>query len=455
MKINAISIAMGCLLFHAPMALAGISSDMNGFYDSLGYNAQLNNPSAYKGQEADYYSAGSLNLKSKVRDTNLFQIQMPTATAGCGGIDLFAGGFSHINSAQLTNMGKAIVSDAVPFAVNLALQTWAPQIKEIMGELQAIADKFNQLSLNSCEAAQDAVSGLWPFKNQTSQKYICSTLGTQNNQFADWAAGMNDCGKTDTAKDMADKASKDPKYKEMVKKNVNIVWDNLQKQAFLANDSELAEFFMSLSGTIIYDKNGDEHTLPSLLSNNNNLINALMYGGKIKIYICGNKTTCLSPKKQDFTLTAESSLHYLVFNAIQNISTSIMNDTALNAAQTSFLELTDIPVLTLLSTSIQVGQKPDSAAYANVLAKDLTKKYLADILQTIQSAMSNSKNDKEDLKTIMTGIYQAQNFIAQMSHDAEDRLILEQKIIQGSQEQQKSIEGNFSARLKKNMNFEG
>ncbi|MBD1576960.1 conjugal transfer protein TraH [Vibrio sp. S11_S32] len=454
MKMKYLPFVLSLVLINT-QAHAGISSDINGFYDGLGYNTQVNNPSSYKGQEADYYSGGGLNVKSRVRDSNLMHIDTPSLTAGCGGIDLFAGGFSHINSDQLTNMGKAIVSDAAPFAVNLALQTWAPQIKEIMGELQKVADEFNKLSVNSCETAQSAVSGLWPFQTQSGQKYICDTLGTQQNKFSDWAAGMNDCGKSGTANDMANKASQDPTTKGLVKRNLNIVWGNLQKQTFLKNDSELAEFFMSLSGTIIYDKDGNEHTLPSLLSNNNNLINALMDGGKIKLYVCDEKKNCLSPTKQDFTLTESSSLHYLVFNAIQDIAISIMNDTPLDEAQKSFLEMTDIPVLKMMSIQIQAGQSPDINAYSEVLAKNFTKKYLADILQTVQAALSNSKNDKEDLNSIMAGIYQAQNFISTLNHDAEDRLILEQKLTQGSQQQQQSIEGDFSSKLKQNMNFGG
>ena len=443
------------LLSLSTPAVAGVSSDMNSFYQSMGFNAKINHPSAYKGQAADYYSAGSLTVKSQVRDTNLFQITMPDKKAGCGGIDLFAGGFSHINSDQLTNMGKAIVSDAAPFAVNLALQTWAPQIKEIMGELQSVADAFNELSINSCQAVEDAESGLWPFKNQSSQKYICSTLGTQNNTFSDWAAAMNDCGKSGTANSMADAASHDPKLKELVKKNLNIVWHNLQKQAFLRSDSELSEFFMSLSGTLIYDQSGNVHTLPSLASNNNNLVDAMMNGGTIDLYRCQNHTDCLSPRKESFTLPESSGLKHLVFTEIASLVTSVQSDQPLSDSQKNFLELTDIPILTLITTSIQVGQQPDVAALSEVMAKDFTRKYLQDILQTVQLSLSNSESDKADLQTILDGIYQAQAFLAQTSHDAEDRLLLEQKLIQSSQEQQRGIEGNFSARLKANMNFGG
>ena len=81
--------------------------------------------------------------------------------------------------------------------------------------------------------------------------------------------------------------------------------------------------------------------------------------------------------------------------------------------------------------------------------------HLQDILQTVQFALSNAENDKNDLQTLTDGIYQAQSFLTHLSNDAEDRLLLEQKLIQSSQEQQRGIEGNFSSRLKANMKFGG
>ena len=451
MKRTTLSLVLSCLF--SASVFAGVSSDMSGFYESLGYSAKVNNPSSYKGQEADYYSAGSLTVKSRVRDSNLFQITMPDIKAGCGGIDLFAGGFSHISSDQLSNMGKAIISDAAPFAVKLALQTWAPEIENIMGDLQTVADEFNKLSVNSCQASQDAVSGLWPFKNENSQKFICNTLGTQSNKFSDWAAGMNDCGKAGTANDMANKASQDPKLKDLTKKNQNIVWSQLQKQEFLKKDSELAEFFMSLSGTIIYDKDGNEHTLPSLVSHNNNLIDAVMNGGKIHMYRCQDHKLCLAPRKQEFTLDKNSALQAMVFKMISSLVTAVENDQAISDSQQSFLEETDLPILKFITTSVQVGQAPDTAAYAQVMAKDFTRRYLQDILQTVQFALSNAENDKDDLEKLTNGIYQAQSFLADLHNDAEERLLFEQKLIQSSQEQQRAIEGNFSSRMKSAMSF--
>ncbi|MFA0612562.1 conjugal transfer protein TraH, partial [Vibrio sp. 10N.222.49.B4] len=117
-------------------------------------------------------------------DAQLVSITVPSISTGCTGIDMFMGGFSHINSDQLVRAGKAIIHNAPPFIVNLALQTWAPQLKQNLDNLQAIADKYLNQSVNSCEAAQASIGGLAAFAAPATKKHVCATLGTQNNAFS-------------------------------------------------------------------------------------------------------------------------------------------------------------------------------------------------------------------------------------------------------------------------------
>ncbi len=141
---------------------ADVNGSLGSFFDGLGY-ANVTNPSSFKGQTANYYSGGSLFVRTPVTNAQLVSMTVPKISAGCGGIDMFMGGFSHINSSQITQLGKSIVANALPFGVDLALQTWAPQIKQIRDNLQAIADKYLNQSINSCETAQAGVSALAGF----------------------------------------------------------------------------------------------------------------------------------------------------------------------------------------------------------------------------------------------------------------------------------------------------
>ncbi len=77
-------------------AWADVNSDLSSYFDNLGMVGNTTAPHAYQGQQAGYYSGGSLYARSSVRNVQLVDIELPSFRSGCGGIDAFAGGFSFI-----------------------------------------------------------------------------------------------------------------------------------------------------------------------------------------------------------------------------------------------------------------------------------------------------------------------------------------------------------------------
>ncbi|MFS1909547.1 conjugal transfer protein TraH [Vibrio lentus] len=203
---------------------------------------------------------------------------------GCGaGIDAFMGGFSHINADGLVQFGKAVVQNAAPFAVDLALQVWAPQIKQIRDNLQNIADKFLNQSINSCEAAQaGSVDWPLPLAVRRRKKHVCATIGTKGNVFDDWVGAQVECGVGGQSNAQVARARADGSagLEDIAKTSHNIVWSAALKNGWLAGDKALAEFLMSLSGTYIYDANGRPKYYASLLADNNNWWTRCSKGGR-------------------------------------------------------------------------------------------------------------------------------------------------------------------------------
>ena len=60
----------------------------------VGAAANVTGPTAFEGQAAGYYSLGNVWTRFPQNTTNLANLQLPRARAGCGGIDIFAGSFS-------------------------------------------------------------------------------------------------------------------------------------------------------------------------------------------------------------------------------------------------------------------------------------------------------------------------------------------------------------------------
>jgi len=74
---------------------------------------------------------------------------LPGYRSGCGGIDLFMGGFSFINSDQLIALMKNIMNNAKGYAFTLALESATPQLANVIKFLQEQAAKINAMNVNS------------------------------------------------------------------------------------------------------------------------------------------------------------------------------------------------------------------------------------------------------------------------------------------------------------------
>ncbi|WP_338728967.1 conjugal transfer protein TraH (plasmid) [Shewanella baltica] len=436
---------------------AGVSGSLNDFFNGLGYGTNVTNPGSFKGQSANYYSGGNLFVRSPIRDAQLVSVQMPSIAAGCGGIDMFMGGFSHINSDALVQQGKAIIANAAPFAVDLALQTWAPQIKQIKDTLTAIADKYLNQSINSCESAQAGVSALAGFAGVGSQKYICATMGTQNNAFADWVSGQQECGAGGQANNQLNHAKNDPALKDMVRKNTNIVWAAILKNTFLASDPTLAEFLMSISGTYIYDATGNARGYGSLLTDNNNVINSLLEGGKAETYQCTNKAIdqCLAPTQQPITIQSNHALQYRVDTLLRGIASKMQNDQPLTDNDKSLLEYTTLPIMTFLRTELEAGLAPKTNAYAKIISVQFITLYLQNMLSIVKSSITATNNDPKDIDRIEKDIINANRFLEGLTAKAQSEAISAHQLIMQNQQIKQQITGAMSAKAKANLTFGG
>jgi hypothetical protein len=143
-------------------AQASVAGAMDSYFDDMGAAANVTGPTAFDGQRAGYYSLGNVWTRFPQRTTNLANLQLPSARAGCGGIDLFAGSFSFVNSAEIIALLKSVANNAVGFAFKLAIDTVCPECSKIMEEMRQAAQLMNNANINSCETAQALVGGLWP-----------------------------------------------------------------------------------------------------------------------------------------------------------------------------------------------------------------------------------------------------------------------------------------------------
>lgn len=440
----------------------GLQNSMQNFWSDLGGVSNVNGPTAYKGQEAGYYTMGSLYARSPVRQINPVQINLPSFRAGCGGIDLFTGSFSFIDSEKLVQLGKQIASNSTGFAFQLGLETMSPVIAEKIGELQSILNEINNASINSCETAQGLVGSLWP-KGDRSSKYICESLGTKQGIFSDFAAARHGCGNGGERASTLSQLSKDDKLKEHVPVNINYAWEALKKNSFMTGQKELSEIFMTLSGTKIIKvpANDDEppkHRIldPKILDKN--LISALLEGGEVEIYKCDEHDKCLNPKLKTITISSNDAFQHKVGKMLNDILGKINEDEPLNKNEIGLLNnVTVIPLYKILNVYSAYENSfalNDNAIFSEIIALNIIYKYLDDALKMVEKGSDflditdGDSYDKweETIKASRTTILQRQN----KGYARFNQTIA---IIQNAQMIEKMLVGSLSNRLKDNLQW--
>lgn len=395
--------------FATQSVFATIDSDLNDFYQGLGYQSNVTTPTAFHDQAAGYYTGGSLFLRNQVKNFQLVSVELPSFSGGCSGIDASLGSFSVISTAQLSQMMKNILSAGGAYAFDLALTTTLPQIKSVKDYIQKYVNDINNANINSCTTAEDLVGGLWP-KTQSSQQQICRDLGSHRGEFTDWASARQDCGtggKFDEA--MGDGGNR----KKEIIINKNLVWDGLQSNGLTASDQELAEMLMSLSGSIIIKKNGDKAQKIRLMSmsDSQDIIKALLYGGQAKLYSCDEVKKCLNPSLSSMKITADHGLVTQVTQMIQALNADVANDSGvLTPSVRGFLERTPIPVLKYITNSLALGKAINPSEFSDIIAISLLNQYLSENIQRVQEALS--QEDTPMTPEMAHQINQAQQLIA-------------------------------------------
>ena len=163
------------------LAHAAIDNDLKDFFASVGMKSNVSTGGAFQDQTAGYYTGGSLSARNSVKSAQLATMQIPGYRAGCGGIDAWNGGFSHISSQALVDYLKSIGSATATYSMMLAMESLSPQIYNVVNELNAISTKVNNFNINSCEVAATMLGGVWPKSDQAS-KHLCKHAITQHKQ---------------------------------------------------------------------------------------------------------------------------------------------------------------------------------------------------------------------------------------------------------------------------------
>lgn len=391
---------LSLLALGSPLS-ATMQDNLEKAFQTLGLAHNVTTGGGYQDQTGGFYTGGRVFARSKVNNAELLSLQLPHYRAGCGGIDLFMGGFSYINAQAFIALLRNIGSNASGYAFNLALATVTPQIKSVLDDLLAKVQRMTNQNINSCEAAATLVGGAWPQSDASSQ-LLCNAMSKDLGIATDWAQGRQKCGAEEQRAAVLNRKGEKPGFKDILGDEFNMAWKAILKNNFLKNNTGLAEFFMTLSGTIISKRAGEGlrvQVLPSK-SSDPQLIAALLTGNvPVQIYKCDNASEdqCLAPILQNVTLPKEKALSSKVHNILTSLSNKVRTDGKLSEEERGFVNSTTIPVLKIIAveTAFKKGGSPLSATeFSEAIAHDILLQYLDEVMSLVWDSVTQLKKNQ-------------------------------------------------------------
>lgn len=274
-------------------AHASLSNEMDSAFNSM---VNTTDAKAYNTSRRGVISGGQIFAKNEIKHLQVANLDLPSASAGCGGIDLYGGSFSFINADQMIETFQAIGSNALGYGVKLAIQSACTSCENVMTSLEKTAQFINKMNVDSCTAAQGIVEA-----GKDMAIGLMSDASAKNQSTAD--------GTSTDANDAQSKANETGKSPANLVKETNpsvynkkfegnVTWRALKKsgnldQAFTSDDNEILQLVMSIIGTGIVTNSStedDSEPTPQMLSGYKVTISDLVNGGDIKVYSCDTTT---------------------------------------------------------------------------------------------------------------------------------------------------------------------
>ncbi|MDR1424968.1 MAG: conjugal transfer protein TraH [Azoarcus sp.] len=381
--------AIACLLASLAVAIparADLNSEVNDMFNDLGAIGNYTAPGAFRGQAYNTYTGGNFMMRSPNKVYQLAAIQFPSIKAGCGGIDVFGGSFSHISAEEFKNMLRNITAALPGIAFQLALEAVSPLLGGLTKWAKGLETWINNARINSCETAKAIVSTAAEAVGYSSQE-SCADLAMEMGMESDRDAARRRCASDRPSILSSARSSGDANVRNKAPFVGNLTWKALQYTGAYLDDAG-RELIMSMVGTVIYypeeDNRDPEPIAPTLTSISQLLYGRAPGGGDAEVIqhllSCNDYTDCNA-------VTLDTSYNHVPFTAkveamMRSIADKIASRTAIpnGSAEIGFVNQVTEPVYKMLSigASIPGSGLADSliAQYRDVIAADYAYVFL-------------------------------------------------------------------------------
>ncbi len=443
---------------------------MNELFDGVNANGNISDPAALQGQTMNMYTGGSMFMRAPNRTYNLASVTPPSWNAGCGGIDLYMGGFSFINKDQFVAMVRNIGSNALGYGFYLALENLCPTCKNVMQSLQATANQINRLNIDSCEAAKGLVNASAPAAWERGKQNSAMNWGVASNFFENitdaWTGVKNNEGKANDTINRT--AASNPESRDSLPKG-NVVWRALKKLDGIDDEQRL--ILMSMVGTTVFDTT--TNSKPKFYPKKNITIQELIGRNKsgpsleLNVYKCADgygEDSCLV-LSDGISSKETKSFREMVSERMYEISGKISSRQPYgNDEETwKFLGVTDLPVYKMIavSTSLNNTGLADNLInrYEELIAAKYAEAYIQKAVADLNVALSrylSTAGDaavNEELKRFSAEVDKLRMDARSVLATAYSQTVSTYNIAQEVHYMERALNANLSHTLRSSMTF--
>ena len=239
----------------------------------------------------------------------------------------------------------------------------------------------------------------------------------------------------------------------------------MKASSFLSGDNDLAEFAMSVSGTVIVtapvsdgDASGPRVRVLEPLALDRRVTEMLMEGGgDLPVYRCDAHTDCLNPTLGRVTIPADRGFRGRVSALLRRLVEAVRTDTAPPADALGLVNLTTLPVYRIVNTAAAyrgavVDQEVD--ALAEAVALDVLQVWISDLHRAIEErAGTLDIADGTQLERWREGLRANRTALARHRHEGLDRFNTALGVIEKLRLIETELAGALSADLRAALAF--
>lgn len=455
--------SVACMAYTQPVA----AMSMQQLFDSVNAQGNITSAGFLQGQTLDMATGGSLFMRMPNKTYQLASVTPPSWNAGCGGIDLFMGGFSFINKEQFVAMLRNIGSNALGYGFKLAIQNLCPTCDNVMQALAATAQQINRLNMDSCETAKGLVNAALPDTWTRGRQDAAKNFGVNSNIFTDlsdaWSNVMNNESNADDVINQV--AQSDPTAKDTLPTG-NVVWKALKKIDGMTDDDRM--LVMSLVGSVIFPTQGSP-SAPKPLVPTDIDVAALIGSGtagdtiSVPIWRCDSLSAdgCLNPYSDQLTT---QSFRSMVLTKMNMITDHIANRSSYDDVSQviAFVNTTDLPVYQLLATGTRFnntsGGDSASGMYVDLIAAKYAEVYIRRCVKDLQDAIGKYEAVADATQTdafekIRPQMAQVTDRAHQALMQAYSQTVSTHSLTTELQAMQRAVDSNLSETLRSSLSF--